>query len=252
MTRTVFLTGASSGLGRGLALHYAREGCTVHAAARRGDELRRVAEEARGAPGRVVPIAVDVTDSEALVSAVREAERASGGALDLVIANAGGSIPQPAAHLDWRAVASQLDVNARAACVTLTAALPAMLGRRSGTLVGISSLAALRGLPGRAAYSAAKSALAVFMESLRVDLRGSGIRAVCVHPGFVRTPGTAKLSEPMPFAMDVDRAVQLIARGIARGQRRILFPRPTATAMRLLHVLPDGLYERVAQRMRPP
>jgi len=89
--RSVFITGASSGLGRGLALHYAKEGATVHAAARRGAEIEVLAREAP--PGHIVPVVLDVTDSERLVKAIRDAEAASGGALDLVIANAGTSVP---------------------------------------------------------------------------------------------------------------------------------------------------------------
>src|SRR5712675_616121 len=100
--RTVFITGSSSGLGRGLALHYARAGATVHSVARREAELQALAAEAPA--GRVVTVLVDVTDAERLVEAIHAAEAASGGALDLVIANAGVGIPGSARKMDWRSV----------------------------------------------------------------------------------------------------------------------------------------------------
>src|SRR5258705_13677670 len=123
--RTVYVTGASSGLGRGLALHYAKEGATVFAVARRAAELQRLRDEAP--EGRIVPVELDATDSEGLVRSIAEAEDASGGALDLVIANAGVGSPTPAKKIDWATVKNILDVNATAACVTVSAALPAMV-----------------------------------------------------------------------------------------------------------------------------
>ena len=135
--RSVFITGASSGLGRGLALHYARAGATVHAAARRERELESLAEEAP--EGRLVPIKLDVTDADRLVRAIREAESASGGALDLVIANAGIGSPSSARKMDWTSVKRTLDVNVSAACVTVAAALPAMVAREAGQVVAVLS-----------------------------------------------------------------------------------------------------------------
>src|SRR4051794_31420488 len=116
---SVFITGASGGLGRGLALHFAKEGWTVFAAARRKDELKKLESEAGG----IVPVALDVADTDALVAAIRKAEAESGGALDMVIANAGIGQPTPARKMDWRVVKKIFDVNVGAACVTIAAAL---------------------------------------------------------------------------------------------------------------------------------
>ncbi len=242
----VFITGASSGLGRGLALHYARRGATVHAAARRAAELEALAREAEGASGRVVPVVLDVAEPEAIVAAIGAAEAASGGALDLVIANAGVGSPTNGAKLRWETVAELCDVNVRGACVTLAAALPAMVARRSGTVVGVSSLAALRGLPRNAGYSASKAALAVFLEGLRVDLRKTGVRALTIYPGYVKTEMTAKNKGAQPFLMEADDAVRIMAHGIDRGTPRIAYPLPTATAMRFVGSLPGWLYESLA------
>src|SRR5256885_8759445 len=187
--RSVFITGASSGLGRGLALHYAREGATVHAAARRGAEIEILAREAP--PGHVVPVFLDVTDPERLVKAIRDAEAASGGALDLVIANAGTGVPTSARKMDWMKVRKILDVNVTAACVTIAAALPAMVSRNAGQVVAIASLAAFRGMPGNAAYCASEAAVHIFIGSVRVHLRGHRVVVTNVHPGFVNTAMTA-------------------------------------------------------------
>jgi short-subunit dehydrogenase len=242
----VFITGASSGLGRGLALHYARQGATVHAAARRGNELEALARDAQGASGRIVPVVVDVAETEALVGSIRTAEAASGGALDLVIANAGVGSPTNGARLRWETVAQLCDVNVRGACVTIAAALPAMVERKSGTVVGVSSLAAFRGLPRNAGYSASKAALSVFLEGLRVDLRKTGVRALTIYPGYVKTEMTAKNKGAQPFLMEAEDAVRIMAEGIDRGRSRIAYPLPTATAMHVVGALPGWLYESLA------
>jgi len=247
---SVFITGASSGLGRGLALRYAQGGATVHAAARREDELRKLAAEAP--PGSIVPVRLDVQDTEALVAAIRRAEQASGGALDLMIANAGVGRPSPARKMDWTIVRWILDVNVTAACVTLAAALPAMIERNAGQVVMMSSLAAFRGMPGNAAYCASKAAVSTFMESVRVDLRRTRVRATTIYPGFVKTELTAKNKFPMPFLMELDRAVDVMVNGIARGAKTIAYPLPMVAITRTLGAVPRGIYEPLAARMQTP
>ncbi len=248
--RTVLVTGASSGLGRGLALHYARAGATVHALARRGPELEALATEAAAAPGRVLPCVVDVTDAGALAAAIEAAQRSAGGALDLVVAGAGAGDLTPARRMDWRVVKRVLDLNASAACVTIAAALPAMVARGRGTVVAISSLAAFRGLPRAGAYCASKAALHAFMESLRVDLAGTGVEALTVCPGFVRTPLTAGREDALPWLVELDDAVRAMARGIERGDALISFPLPLRALVALLRLVPRRLYEPLAGRRR--
>ncbi len=249
--RSVFITGASSGLGRGLALHYANAGATVFAAARRVAELESLAQEVSAGAGRIVAVALDVGDLEALSSSIARAESESGGALDLVIANAGIGIPTDARNLDWRAVERVFHVNTSAACTTVSAALPAMVAKNTGTVVAVASLAGFRGMAGHAAYCASKAALRTFMESLRVDLRGTGVRALTIYPGFVRTEMTAKNRFPMPFILDADEAVRVMVRGIARGKRSIAYPLPLVLATRWMATLPDFLYEFIASKLAP-
>lgn len=246
--KTVFLTGASSGLGRGLALHYAHAGATVHAAARRRDELEKLAHEAKA--GSIVPVVVDVQDSEALVDAIRAAESASGGALDLVIANAGVGRPTPAKKIDWRDVKQIMDVNVTAACVTIAAALPAMVARDQGHVVAVASLAAFRGMPGNGAYCASKAALHLFMESMRVDLGKTRVRASTIYPGFVRTEMTAKNKFAMPFLVELEEAVKVMAKGLERGDATIAYPLPMVAMVKALGAIPRALYEPLAGRLR--
>jgi len=246
--RTVFITGASSGLGRGLSLHYARAGATVHAVARRKAELDALVAEAP--EGRILPVVLDVIDSEKLVAAIHRAETAAGGALDLVIANAGVGAITSARKMDWTVVKRIFDVNATAAAVTIAAALPAMVARNAGHVVAVSSLAAFRGMPGHAAYCASKAALHLFMESLRVDLRGTSVRATTIYPGFVKTEMTAKNRFPMPFLVELDDAVRVMARGIDKGKPTIAYPLPMVAMVRSLGALPRSLYEPIAARSK--
>lgn len=250
--RTVLVTGASSGLGRGLADHYVSRGATVYALARRRERLEALRGEldASGASGRLVPVPIDVSDSAALAGAIADAEREAGGALDLVVANAGVAKPTPARKIDWRDVRQIMDVNVTAACVTMSAALPAMVARGSGTVVAVSSLAGYRGLPANCAYSASKAALGVFMESLRVDLHGTGVRAISIHPGFVKTEMTEKNRFPMPFLMELDDAVAAMVKGIESGEPVVAFPRPLAAFMSAARVIPGFAWERLASRAR--
>jgi NADP-dependent 3-hydroxy acid dehydrogenase YdfG len=238
---TVFITGASSGLGRGLALHYAKNGATVHAVARREEELKKLAAESPN----IVPVPLDVQDHEALAKAIDAA-----GDLDLVIANAGIGQPTTARKIDWRVVRKIMDVNVTSACVTIAAALPRMVKRDAGHVVAVSSLAAFRGFPGNASYSASKAALHIWMESIRVDLRRTNVRATTIYPGFVKTEMTAKNKFRMPFLMELDDAVKVMAKGIARGAPTIAYPLPMVALTRTLGAIPRAIYEPLAARGR--
>ena len=244
--QSVFITGASGGIGRGLAAHYAKAGAKVFAAARRKEELEKLRAEHAG----VVPVPLDVADTDALVNAIHRAEEESGGALDLVIANAGIGKPTSARKMDWAVVRQMMDVNCTAACVTVAAALPKMVERDRGHVVAISSLAAFRGMPGNAAYCASKAALHTFMESVRVDLQRTRVKATTVYPGFVKTDLTAKNKFPMPMLMELDDAIAAIVKGLDRGAKTIFFPLPMAAATRALGSIPGALYEPLAGRVR--
>jgi NAD(P)-dependent dehydrogenase (short-subunit alcohol dehydrogenase family) len=187
--RTIFLTGASSGIGRALALEYARRGAHVAIAARRRDVLEDVARAIETAGGKASVVPVDVTSPDAVKESVIASERELG-SLDLVIANAGVGRPCHAARLTMESVNEVIDVNIRGAFATILAAVPIMILQGQGQIVGISSLAGRIGLPMSGCYGASKAALSTFLETLRIDLAPSGIRITDVQPGYVATPKT--------------------------------------------------------------
>ena len=244
MTRApvVFLTGASSGLGEALASHYAKEGATLGLCARRQAELDRVASAL--APATVATYALDVRDADATIAAGRDFI-ARHGVPDIVIANAGVSRGTLAEHAEDLAVFRDvLETNVLGIVHTFHPFLAPMREAGRGALVGVASLAGFRGLPGSAAYSASKAAAIALLESLRVELRGSGVAVVTIAPGYVATPMTERNPYRMPFLMAPDRAAASIARAIARRKRFHVLPWPMAIVGRLFRVLPRPIYDR--------
>jgi NAD(P)-dependent dehydrogenase (short-subunit alcohol dehydrogenase family) len=241
---SILITGASSGIGRALALEYARGGAAVAVCARRAPELDSLSTEIRALGGRALAIPLDVRDTDAMSDAVRRAD-AELGNLEMVIANAGIGSTQHASRLDWNAVAAVLDVNVRGAFATLVAAIPLFLAHRRGHLVGVSSLAGRRALPRSAAYSASKSALSTFLESLRIDLASAGLGVTDVQAGFVDTPMALGSNHPRPFQWPVDKAARHIARRLERSPAVIAFPWPLVLATSIGRLLPAAIYDRL-------
>lgn len=247
--RTALVTGASSGLGRGLALWLARRGVRVFAAGRRLPQLQALRDEAQAAGVTVEPVELDVTKADATLERIRALDAEAGG-LDLVVANAGVGGTTNAKRLPWERVRGIIDTNVTGAAATLSAVLPQMVERKRGHLVGVSSLAGFRGLAGHAAYSASKAFLSTFMESLRVDLRGTGVCVTCIYPGFVKSELTATNNFPMPFLMETHDAVELMGKGIVRGDAEVSFPWQLAVPTRMAKVLPNPLFDAAARRLR--
>jgi len=246
--RTALITGASSGLGRGLALWFGKRGTKVYAAARRRDNLQALAEEARAAGADVEPVELDVAQTEATLTRIRELDAACGG-LDLVVANAGVGGQTNALDFPWELTQRIIDVNITGAAATLTAVLPRMVERNRGHLVGISSLASHRGMPRNAAYSGSKAFLNTFLESLRVDLGGTGVRVTCIQPGFVKSEMTADIQHPMPFLLETEPAVAMMGRAIVRGEAVYGFPWPTARLVGVVKMAPNALFDAVARKV---
>jgi short-subunit dehydrogenase len=246
--RTALVTGASSGIGAALARRLATEGITVALTARREDALRTLAAEIEAAGGTASVHAVDVSDPEATVAAVQAADDALGG-LDLVIANAGVGSARWSGKLTWADCADVLAVNVAGATATLCAVLPRMVERRRGHLVGVSSIAGVRGLPKFAAYSASKAYLSTFLEALRADLRGTGVRVTDVRPGYVRTAMTTD-NTGMPFLISAEDAAERIWKAIRGGRSVSTFPLPMAGGARIMAALPNPLFDRLMKRKR--
>lgn len=241
----LFLTGASSGLGEALARHYASSGAVLGLAARRAGHLETLA---RSLPGTCVAYPLDVADTAALASAARDFI-ARFGAPDLVIANAGisvGTSGEDAA--DAAKLERVLQVNVVGLAATLAAFAPAMRASGRGTLVGIASVAGFRGLPGAGAYSASKAAAITWLESLRIELSGSGVSVVTVCPGYIATPMTQVNRYRMPFLLDADEAARRIARAIAAKRRVAVIPWQMALASLALRAMPGWLFERLSAR----
>lgn len=242
----VFLTGASSGIGEALARYYAQRGATLGLFARQPENLRRVAQSL--APAVVATYPGDVRDAPVLWAAGTDFI-ARFGLPDIVIANAGLSrgtlteAPEDAAV--FRAV---MDTNVLGVMHTFAPFVGAMREARRGTLVGIASIAGFRGLPGASAYSASKAAAISYLESLRVELRGSAVAVVTICPGYVATPMTAGNPYRMPFMLAPDVAAASIAKAIAARRRFYVLPWPMAWTGRLLRVLPRSVYEFVFAR----
>jgi short-subunit dehydrogenase len=245
--KTALITGGSTGIGYALARALAADGTRVVICARRAEPLQ---EAVRTLGPNVHGIVADVGDPERAAALVDEAAAWLGG-LELVIANAGFGGDRPAQKLRVEHVTPMLLTNVVGACATLTAAIPHLLRAGGGHLVGISSLAAYRGLPASAAYCASKAALSTFLESLRVDLRTSHVAVTDIRPGFVDTPLTRKNRFPMPFMLTSDEAAARILKAIARRQRVYAFPLPTWLLVRALALLPAWLYDRVGARLAP-
>lgn len=247
---TALITGASSGIGRELALQLARGGVRVAVTARRRVELDQLAEEIQRLGQEAVVLPADLSQPAEAFRVVGEAERALG-RLDLLIANAGVGKAAYVANLPWMEIEQMLMVNAIGAIALIRAALPGMLRQGSGYIVGISSLASYRGLPANAAYSSSKAALSTFLESVRVETRDQGIAIIDIHPGYIRTPMTAPNKGPMPFLMDVDRAARLILNAIVRKKPIYDFPWPMKWLLRLARIMPAALYDRIMAGRAP-
>jgi short-subunit dehydrogenase len=167
----------------------------------------------------------------------------------LLIANAGVALGTSALDFSAERFERMVRVNVIGAAQAIEAVLPSMIERQTGQIVGISSLAAFRGLPGSSGYSATKAGLSALLEGLRSELRLQGISVTTVHPGYVRTPMTAGQSNFQPLLMNVDRAARIILRGVASRRSRVDFPFRMAAFLHLVRLLPDGLYDRLAARL---
>jgi short-subunit dehydrogenase len=207
-------------------------------------------------PGTVVPYAVDVTDEKALGAAARDFIGRFG-APDLVIANAGIGKGTSGEDLgDIGLLRRTLEVNVVGLAATLAAFAPSMRQAGRGTLAGICSVAAFRGLAGNGAYSGSKAAAVTWMESLRTEMHGSGVAVVCICPGYIDTPLTRVNRFRMPFLLTAEEGAARIARAIARKPRLAVVPWQMALVSVVLRNMPDWLYDRIAasapRKPRPP
>ncbi|HEX9885971.1 MAG TPA: SDR family NAD(P)-dependent oxidoreductase [Longimicrobiales bacterium] len=244
-----FVTGASSGLGRGLALRLARDGYAVGLAARRREVLERLAGEIRAGGGAAAACPCDVSRHDQVREAVAVCV-AGLGAVDLLVCCAGVGEVTDARELSVDVVERAMRVNFLGSVHAVAEVLPGMLERGSGHLVGIGSQAGYGGLLKGSAYSASKGALHNFFESVRLDLRGTPVDVTFITPGWVRTPLTDRNLHRMPFLMELDDAVERMARAIRLRKPLLTFPRPLSTLVWIGQVFPARLYDALASRVR--
>jgi NAD(P)-dependent dehydrogenase (short-subunit alcohol dehydrogenase family) len=246
LTLKVFITGASSGIGEALAVYYADQGAILGLAARRADLLDGLNRRLGGAHAT---FALDVRDAPALHAAA-EAFISRCGVPDVVIASAGvsaGTLTEHAEDLD--AFRQIMDTNVFGMAATFAPFIPAMRAAGCGKrLVGIASVAGIRGLPGAEAYSASKAAAISYLESLRLEMRPYGIKVVTIAPGYIETPMTAVNCYRMPFLLAPDFAAGRFARAIERGATYAVIPWQMGVVAKLLRTLPNWLYDRLFLR----
>jgi short-subunit dehydrogenase len=241
----VFISGASSGLGAALAVYYARQGATLGLVARRADALETV----RGQLATTsVAYVADVADLAAMRAAASDFI-ARHGAPDIVIANAGISVGTSGAETEDLPVLERvLRTNVVGLAATLTPFVGPMRERSSGILAGIASIAGFRGLPGAGAYSASKAAAIRWLESLRVELRGTGVAVVTICPGYIDTPMTRANQYRMPFLLSASEGARRIARAIEERRALALIPWQIALVGYCLRRLPNWLFDALAAR----
>jgi short-subunit dehydrogenase len=249
-SRRALVTGATSGLGRELAVQLGRRGWRVAVTGRRIEELEETARLVRAAGGEPLSLPGSVSE-DADVKRQYAAILAAWDGLDWAILNAGVGDTFDAKEFSFSQLRWTFDVNVFGVGRWLEAVIPGMVAQRSGVIAGIGSLAGFRGLPRTAAYSASKAALATLLESVRVDLRGTGVDVVTVCPGFVKSEMTARNGpRSMPFLMETTAGAAAILSGIDARRRVVHFPWQLSYPTKYgLACLPDAIYDWVAARL---
>ena len=251
MQRAILVTGASRGLGEAFAVALAAPGTRLWLVARSAEALAEVARRVRSRGATAEAITLDVTDTDATARTIREIDATCGG-LDLIMANAGAGAASPdLAPYAWESIEAAIRTSFVAAAATLTAALPAMVARRRGHLVATGSLASYGALPGSAAYCAPKAGLDMLLDTLRLDLQGTGVAVTNLRLGFVRTRMVERSTHPMPQLLDPDDVAREVVKRLARRPREIVMPRALATTVRALGGLPASVREAIWSLVRP-
>ena len=243
--RTALVTGASSGIGRSLAAWLARRGVRVYAAARRIEALNQLQNEV-GA--NIVPLQLDCAKADDTEARVRQLDEECAG-LDLVVANAGIGEAITLKRIHWATIHQMLSVNVMGTTATLLGALPKMIERRKGHLVGISSLSAFAAPSRLCAYAASKAYLATFLEGLEGTVREHGIHVSAIYPGYVRSEMTAVLKKAPPMMMETDDAVEAIGNAIVRRTPHYAFPWPMSFAAKTIGGLPRPISTALRDRL---
>ncbi len=242
--KVVWITGASTGIGRELALLLAGAGVNVAASAR----SRKKLDELASLHPLIRAYALDVTD----VAACRETAASITrdiGPIDLAILNAGIWVPMNASHFDTAGIAESMAVNYTGIVNALDPLIVDMTARNQGHIALVSSVAGYRGLPGAVAYAPTKAAVIALAEALYIDLRDVGVRLSIINPGFVNTPMTKVNNFPMPFLIEADDAAVRIIKGLAAGRYEIAFPLRMKLLAKFMRLIPNGMFFAISSRL---
>ena len=241
----VLITGASSGIGQALAWRYYQAGYRLALIARRADAIQSWASAQSISTDSYTIYSADVADRAQIIAACEQCLREQG-LPDIVVANAGVSYGVDTAEReDLEVMAQTYATNVIGMAATFHAFVRPMQARGSGSLVGIASVAGIRGLPGHGAYCASKAAVISYCESLRVELARSGVRVLTICPGFVATPLTRENRYAMPFLMQADAFAHQAFAAIAKGRSYSVIPWQMGWVAKLLRLLPNAVYDRV-------
>jgi short-subunit dehydrogenase len=244
MSKLVFITGASSGIGQALALAYFQAGYNLALVARRTSEIENWASRHKIRENSYKIYSADVGDIESIITAGKSCI-ATQGLPDIVVANAGISVGvDTTIREDLDQLAQTYATNNIGLAATFHPFVGGMLHRKSGKLVGIGSVAGIRGLPGHGAYCGSKAAAIAYCESLRGELRGSGVQVVTICPGYVRTPMTENNNYPMPFLMEADDFARQCLAKIEAGSSYSVIPWQMGVVAKLLRVMPNALFDK--------
>jgi short-subunit dehydrogenase len=241
----LFVTGASSGIGQALAWRYYQAGYSLALVARRTEDMQAWAHKQGLDPMRYQIYSADVAVVDSIVAATEQCLQKQG-VPDVVIANAGVSIGMDSAvRGDLDVMSRTFAINNVGLAATFHAFIDPMSRRGSGALVGIGSVAGIRGLPGHGAYCASKAAVIGYCESLRGELKGSGIKVVTICPGYIDTPLTRQNRYSMPFLMQVEAFADKAFDTIAVGDSYRVIPWQMGVVAKALRLLPNWLYDKV-------
>jgi short-subunit dehydrogenase len=235
--RTAWITGASTGIGRALAVELAKRGVKVAASARSSEKL---AELARAHSG-IAPLPLDVADAAAMAEAVRIISRTVG-PIDLAVLNAGIWEAMSARNFSAAKAARSMAVNYQGIVNGIEALLPGMLERGQGHIAMVASVAGYRGFGPTAAYGPTKAAVINLAETLRNDLAFRGVAVSVINPGYVDTPMTSGNKFPMPYMISAEDAARRIIRGLEKGKFEIAFPWQLVAMMKLGRLMPNRMY----------
>ena len=239
--KTAWITGASQGIGRALALELSRQGVTVYASARREAVLEELARESQSHAGQIIPCPLDTTDQTAVEEYFAKWQEENQ-LPDLIILNAGTHDPFGAEEFTAERVEKLWQTNLTGTVRCLDPSLRYALQRDAGQIAIMASVAGYRGLPTAAAYGASKAALINLAEALKMDLAGTGVDLRVINPGFVRTPLTDKNTFEMPALVEPEQAAEWIIKGLRSKRFEISFPARFVSVLKLLRCLPIAWY----------